>query len=74
MQNMAENVFNRCQRVRMCRKKKKVTKNFWGKICTTVSGLNATPKPDVSPKHIMQNNKVSNSSQSQEISEMLLIT
>ena len=38
MQNMAENVFNMCQRD-VCVEKKKVTKNFLGQICTTVSGL-----------------------------------
>ena len=38
MQNMAENVVNRCQRD-VCAEKKKVTKNFMGQICTTVSGL-----------------------------------
>ena len=39
MQNMAENVFNRCQRD-VCSGGGEVTKNFLGQICTTVSGLN----------------------------------
>ena len=41
MQNMAENVFNRCQRDVCAGEKKKVTKNFLGQICTPVSGLNS---------------------------------
>ena len=39
-----------------------------------LKGLCATPKPDVIPKRIMQNSKVSSSSQNQGTSEMLLIT
>ena len=43
MQNMAENVFNRCQRdVRA--EKKEVTKQILGQICSTVSGLEFTSK------------------------------
>ena len=49
---MAENVFNRCQRVRMCRGEKKVTKNFLGKICTTVSGLKCLFLSLLRPRHL----------------------